>query len=243
LFRFSTTVGAALLAFAALEARAQDVTGIPNAAINPGYSSLSLRTAFQPESGGRPSAFAQQYAYQRNFGERWTVIGAAQFGRRGAEDFHHQALQAIVQWQFAEAKDAGADGALGFVARVSGEDGVPTRFVLSPVGKWIIRADWEARALAAAVLETGDNARDGVGLATKAEITRRIGTLGRLGVQTADSFNTTASFGAWRDQSHQAGPVVKTLIGQHLMVTAVGLAGTSRAAPDAEVKLFLTWEM
>ncbi|MBY0423213.1 MAG: hypothetical protein K2Q06_12980, partial [Parvularculaceae bacterium] len=82
-----------------------------------------------------------------------------------------------------------------------------------------------------------------VGLGVRGEATRRIGTIGRAGVQVVDGFNTTRKIGPFRAQSHQAGVTFKRPFGKHLLVTTTGLFGVSAAAPDAEFRLFLTYEL
>jgi hypothetical protein len=232
---------AALLLPAA--ARGQDVTGLPNADIRPGYASLSGRFLFAPSGDGDDPTFASQYSYQRNFGERWSLGAAAVFSNRGPGPYQYRALQPSVQHQFAESEEWGGDGSLLLVGRIpDGGDG-PGRVALILAGKWIFREDYEVRALAAASRDFGSGARAGVGLGARVEATRRIGTLGRVGGQIADSFNTTARFGDFKEQSHQAGPLFKTLLLGKLNVSAAALFGVSAAAPDAEFRLFLTYDL
>lgn len=241
--RNSGLLGAlAVLAVAAGPAIAQDVTGIANADVRAGYRSLSLRMGYLTPDDGKAAAFGAQVGAQANLSERFSVQGAAIFTKIGDGRLEFRGAQTQLQWQFAESEsDHGVDGSLILVARIPDGDDGPGRTGLVAAGKWT-REDWEARLMVAALAEIGDRARAGVMLAERAEITRRVGALGRIGLQATSSFNTTAHFGAFKDQSHQAGPVLKTLIGRRLQVTSVALFGASEAAPDVETKLFLTYE-
>lgn len=234
---------APILAFAAGACVcAQELNGVPNADVNAGYAALSSRAAYAPASDGRQGAVAEQISYQHNLGERWSLSGGAVFTDRGPGNFQFRAFQAIAQYQFAESEAHGVDGALLVIARIPDQGDGPGRLALLAAGKWI-RRDWEIRGLLAVNVEYGDGAKSGLGLGTRIEATRRIGSIGRLGAQLGDSFNTTAHFGAFRDQNHQAGPMFKTVLGRSLTVSAASLFGISKAAPDAEFKLFLTYEL
>jgi len=236
LLLFSAALALALIARAA----AQDVTGIPNADVTPGYRSLALRSSFTPASDGRPSFFAQQFAYQHNFGSKFSVQSGVNFGKRGPQDYEFTGLQAIAQWQFVESEEAGGDGSLLLIGRMPDDGDGPGRAAAVVAGKWI-RDDWELRAALASFREFGERAQDGFGVNLRIETTRRVATLGRLGAQLSQGVNT-AHFGAFSDQNHQAGVVAKTLLWDHLMVNSTTLFGVSDAAPDLEAKLFLTYE-
>lgn len=236
-------ISALALVAAWSSARAQDVNGVPNAAVNPFYASLSARAVFAPAADGKDAVFAGLVGYQRNFGEQWSLSGGAFYSNRGPGGFELRAFQAAAQFQFAERARWGGDGSILLIARLPDDGDGPGRVALLVAGKWIIREDWEIRALAAANREYGAGARAGVGLGTRIEATRRIGTLGRLGAQLGDGFNTTAGFGAFKDQSHQAGPVFKTVIGRDLTLNATAQFGLSEAAPDEEFRLFLTYDL
>lgn len=236
-FVFGAVTGLALLAPGAA---AQDVNGIPNGDVRPGYAALSARFVFAPEDDGADPVFASQFAYQRNFGEKWSLAGGGVFSSRGPGPYQFRAIQSGVQYQFAESEEWGGDGSILIVARIPDSGDGPGRVALLLAGKWIIAEDWEVRALAAASRDFGDRARAGVGLGARLEATRRVGTLGRFGAQIADGFNTTARIGNFDEQSHQAGPVFKTVIGRSLVVNAAALFGVSEAAPDEEFRLFLT---
>lgn len=224
-------------------ALAQDVNGVPNADVRPGYSSISYRVGYSLMGDERPSTLAQQISFQRNFGERWSFSGAANFGKRGDEPMEFKAFQSIVQWQFADRKTAGGDGSLLVIARHPDQGNGPGRVAVVIAGKWKVREDWEIRANAATSVDYGENARDGLGVGARTEATRRIGTVGRFGVQTGHGFNTTRHFGSFQEQSHQAGLVAKGVLLHSVMVTGTALFGVTKAAPDAELKLFLTYEL
>ena len=240
--RSRTVVGLVVtLGALASPAAGQDVTGIANADIRDGYRSFSGRFGHLLADDGRPAASAAQLNYQHNLNGKWSVQAAALFARIDGGAVELRGAQTQIQWQFAEDEAAGFDGALNLVARIPDGDDGPGRVAPVLVGKWT-KTDWEARAILAFPIEVGERARDGVGIVQRAEVTRRLGEIGRLGLQTSINFNTTARFGGFEEQNHQAGPVFKLPVGR-LMATFVALGGVSRAAPDLETKVFLTLEL
>ena len=240
-----TRVAAAALSavLVASVARAQDVNGVPNADVAPGYRSVALRLGYSAPSDGRRSSFAEFIQYQHNLSDRWSLSGGLLFGARGDDAHAFKAAQTSVQMQFAERKRDGGDGAVIVIARIPDGNEGPGRVAALLAGKWVWREDWEIRAAAATSVEYGVGARSGVGLGFRGEATRRIGAIGRLGVQMVDGFNTTTKIGPFRTQSHQAGVTFKRPFGPSLLVTAAGLFGFTEAAPDAEFRLFLTYEL
>lgn len=233
----------AVLAVAAEPAIAQDVTGIANADVRAGYRSLSLRMGRLTPDDGKAAAFGAQVGAQATLSDRFSVQGAAIFTKIGDERLGFRGAPAQLPRQFAESKAShGIDGSVILVARIPEGDHGPGRTGLVFAGKWI-KEDWESRLMVAALAEIGDRARAGVLLAERAEVTRRVGSLGRIGLQATSSLNTTAHFGAFKDQSRRAGAAFKTMIGRRLQVTSVALFGASEAAPDVETKLFLTYEL
>jgi hypothetical protein len=224
-------------------ARAQDVTGVPNADVNPGYHALAYRVAYAPPGSGDPSSFVQQVSYQRNLSDRWSIQVGANFGRHGPEPVEFKAIQTIVQWQFAESERTGVDGSLIVITKIPDSGDSPGRVSTALAGKWNFLEDWEARAGLAGSVEYGAGGHDGVSLGARSEVTRRVGTLMRVGVQLANGFNTIGKFGPFKTQGHQAGVVAKGPILGDLTFTATALFGLTDVAPDQEFKLFLTYEL
>ncbi len=215
---------------------------MPNADVALGYRALGLRFGYAPPGGGNPSALASFVQYQHNLGDRWSLSGGALVGKRGDDALAFQAWQAGVQWQFAERRRAGADGALFLQTRIPDGNEGPGRLAALLAGKWIVDEDWEIRAAFASSIEYGLHARRGFGLGVRGEATRRIGAVGRAGVQVVDGFNTTRGFGPLRSQSHQAGVVFKKPFGK-VQTTATALFGLTDAAPQSELKVFLTLQL
>ena len=240
--RLAAAVAAAAALLFAPQSRAQDVNGVPNADVAPGYASLGLRAGYAPPGGGRPSSFATFVQYQNNLSDRWSVSGGLLFGKRGGDAVAFRALQAGVQWQFAERRRDGADGSLLVQTRLPDGNEGPGRIAALIAGKWALQEDWEVRAAVASSAEFGLKARAGIGIGLRGEATRRLGTFGRAGVQAVDGFNTTAGFGPLKSQSHQAGLVFKKPFGK-VQATASALIGLTDAAPQEEFKIFLTYEL
>lgn len=225
------------------EARAQDVNGVPNAEVVPGYRALGLRLGYAAPSDGRRSSMAEFVQYQHNLSDSWSLSGGLLFGARGDDPHAFKAAQGIVQWQFAERRRDGGDGALMTIVRIPDGNEGPGRVAAVLAGKWIWRKDWEFRAAASTSVEYGKFSHGGFGLGVRGEATRRIGAIGRAGVQLVDGFNTTKKIGPFRAQAHQIGFVFKRPIGRKLTTTATTLFGLSDAASDAEFRLFLTYEL
>lgn len=232
-----------LAAQAVSVAWAQDVNGVPNADVNAGAESISFRTAFQPASSGRPYAYAQQVAYQRSFSDSWSTRLSIQHGTRNGTDFGFRFLQADVQYQFAEDQKYGWDGSILLIARVPDDGDGPGRLGAAIAAKYTPDIHWEMRGVVFAGHEFGLGSRNGVALATRVEATRDIAAKVRVGAMLVDNFNTSAHFGSFNEQSHQAGIVAKGFLTHSLSFNAGAMFGISDAAPDEEFRLFLFYDL
>ncbi|MBY0423793.1 MAG: hypothetical protein K2Q06_15925, partial [Parvularculaceae bacterium] len=150
-------------------AGAQDVNGVPNADVAPGYRSVGLRLGYSVPSDGKRSSMAEFIQYQHNLSDSWSVSGGVLFGARGEDPQSFKAAQAIVQWQFAERRRDGGDGSLVLITRVPDGNEGPGRIAAAIAGKWVWRKDWEFRAAASSSFEYGLNSHGGVGLGVRGE--------------------------------------------------------------------------
>lgn len=225
----------------AAPAAAQNLAGVPNPDIRAGEKSLEYRAAFAPESDSGPERFGHRLHYQRALGDDWRVRAFVVQTKTGEDSFRVRSIGAETHWQIFESAKAGFDGALILQGVAPVADGEAGRARLSFAAKRDA-GPFDMRLHVLAAREIGEHARDGVFLETRAQLLYRLGGGGAaLGAQMFNNYNSTAHFGSFDEQRHQAGPVFTGKISKHVGFSAGVLLGLSARAPDEELRLFLTY--
>lgn len=236
-----SVVAAALASGIAAEARAQSLAGVPGAEINAGERTFDYRAGYALPADGRTDRFGQRFHYQQAVSGDWRIRVLVQQGEDGRGILQTQFVSLQSQHQFINRK-----GATGFASAVRFDGFIPVdnrpgraRVVLlnslDLAGKVQLRTDvFLAR-------DFGDERADGIDVETRAEISLPLSARTRLGGQLFDRWNTTADFGSLNEQRHQAGLFVRSRITEKLGVEAGWLFGVSSAAPDADVRIILTY--
>lgn len=224
----------------AAPAAAQNLAGVPNPDIRAGEKSLEYRAAFAPESDSGPERFGHRLHYQRALGDDWRVRAFVVQTKTGDESFRLRSAGAEAHWQIFERDKAGFDGALILQGVAPIADGEAGRARLSFAAKRDA-GPFDLRLGVFAAREIGANARAGVLLESRAQALLDLGDGSALGAQLFNAYNSTAHFGPFDEQRHQAGPVFTGKISNHVGFSAGVLLGLSARAPDEELRLFLTY--
>lgn len=214
---------------------AQNTSGVSGAKVKPGEKSIGYRLAYVPETEG----FAHRLHYQQAVSDRLRLRIIGNQKKTGGDlRFRSVDLEGLYQ----VVKDAnGWNSAVELQGRIpDGNDG-PGRVRIAWLNGFAPAEDWELRANIYAAREVGDRARDGMLLETRGEATYRFENGYRFGAQMFNSYNSTAAFGDFDDQKHAVGPVLKGKIGGDLKFEVSSLFGLSEAAPDATLRLFLSY--
>ena len=232
---------ACCLALTLSPANAQNLGSVPNPDVTAGETSIEYRFAFAPGAGGEPSVLGQRIHVQHALTGAWRLRLAAFQSMKGGGDLRYRGVQPELQWQFLESEATGGLDSALFVQGLipDGNDG-PGRVRVGLANKYAPGERVELRLQALAAREIGDRARDGFVLEARTQAVYKFSTWLGAGAQTFHNFNSTAAFGAFDDQRHQAGPVILGRLSRRLGYNASLLFGMSERAADEELRLFLS---
>jgi len=153
-----------------------------------------------------------------------------------SSDFDFDFVQAELFWKLSKVKKPYQTG-FRFDARLR-DDNRPGQFGVNWMNQWDLGDGWQARLVGLSVLQVGDNSADGVGLSSRAQISKKLENGPSLGLQSFNSYGSTENFSLTKN-GHTAGPFVGTNLGP-IAVQARVLFGISDAAPDTDVALWVS---
>lgn len=225
-------------------ALAQSVSGVSGADVKAGDNSFEYRAAFSPEDDGKEEGFAHRLHFQHAFDDSWRARVIVVQGKRGPEALTTQSVSVEVLRQFLESEETGGwDSAIRIDGTIPVEDGRPGRARIAWLNGVDLGERWDARANIYFAREFGDLRKGGVSIETREELTYKLDSGIKVGAQMFNSYGTTDHFGSFDDQKHQLGPVVKGKLGKHVKYEFSALFGISRAASDADIRLFVSYAL
>lgn len=243
---FRVRLAAALTAALSIAspALAQSVSGVSGADVKAGDDSFEYRAAFSPENDGKEEGFAHRLHFQHAFDDSWRARVIVAQGKRGSEALTTQSVSVEILRQFLESeKTGGWDSAIRIDGTIPVEDGRPGRARVAWLNGVEFGERWDARANIYFAREFGDQRKDGVSIETREELTYKLDSGIKVGAQMFNSYGTTDHFGSFDNQKHQLGPVVKGKLGKHVKYEFSTLFGISRAASDADIRLFVSYAL
>lgn len=233
---FAIIVGQKLIAD---PAQAQNTSGVSNPDVTDGAHSLGYRNSVAPSEG--QDAFSHRVDYGHSFSDRTkTKFVVTQNNQNGDLKIRHVQIEG--QYQFAKMQE-GWNSAIQLQGRVPTAHNVSGRMRIGWQNSFDLTSRVEFRAVLLAAREFGELARDGIALETRSELTVSDLRDMRLGVQMFNKYNTTADFGDFNEQQHQIGPIIRGQITDDLKYGVGALFGVSRAANDAELRIFLGYSL
>ncbi len=165
-----------------------------------------------------------------------------QQGRRGGDPLRTQTAALQIFTQFAESENTGGwDSGLRFDGIVPLENDRPARARAGWLNSLELGKRWQLRSNIFLSREFGDLAAEGFGVETREEATFKVNETLRVGAQIFNNFNTTAHLGSYNEQRHQIGPIVRWNVTKNVKIDASALFGASRAATDADFRVFATY--
>lgn len=230
--------------FAAMSgaAAAQNTASVPSADVKAGERAFEYRAAYAANDDGAPDFFQHRFVYHHSFDDRFKFLGFVQQGESGARDLHFQRASLNVFAQLAESERTGGwDFTLRFQGDIPLEDGRPGRARLGVINSFDFSENWQVRSNIYLAREIGGNRQDGLVLDAREEATWRLGERVRIGAQAFHALNTTAHIGDFNEQRHQIGPLIRWKASRNLKIDANVLLGVSRAAADADFRVFATY--
>lgn len=225
-------------------ANAQSTSGVSGSNVNAGEDLFEYRFSYSPENDGVDEGFSHRFHYQRGFDERWRGRVLLTLGKHGADPLKAQTASVEILHQFREGSDAGGwRSAIRVDGNIPLEDGRPGRARIAWHNSYEFENHVEMRGVLLFGREFGDLAKSGVSIETREEITYKLPSGVRIGAQLFDNYGNTGHFGAFDQQKHQLGPVIKGRIGRHLKYELSTLFGVSSAASDADIRFFVSYAL
>lgn len=231
-------VAFSLLMFLTLPAYAQNTSGVHSPVVDEGHRSVQYRLGIEPDDEDGNFNIKNRFHYQQSINGdfRWRVI--AQSRDTDSSDFDLDFLRAEILWEISDDDDDYKTG-LRLDGRVR-DDNRPEQFALNWTNRYKLPGGWDLRGIIIASKQTGDNARDGIGLETRARVARKIPSGQTIGVDMFSSYGYTGNIGGFNDQSHVIAPFISTKITDKVTLFGGPQFGISDAASDFEARLWIT---
>lgn len=224
--------GLLILFLSTVTAAAQNTGGVFPPSVDEGHKSLQYRSAYNLENDN----FSQRLHYQQaiNGDFMWRIVG--QTRETESSDFDFDFLQAELFWELSP-EDTNYRTGLRFDARLR-DDNRPHQVGLNWSHQWKFNEGWTARLVGFSSVQFGDNNADGIFLAPRAHLSRKLNAV-TLGVEYYGNFGSTDEFTVSKT-GQTAGPFISTkLTGKTSIMAGVQL-GLNNAAPDSDLRIWLT---
>lgn len=216
-----------------LPAFAQNTGGVFPPDVNEDHKSAQYRIAVNLDS----DRFAQRLHYQQAIdGDfMWRIVG--QTRETATSDFDFDYVQAELFWQISPDENDYRTG-LRFDARLR-DDNRPNQLGINWMHQWQFDDGWTARLVGLSALQIGKNSADGIFLSPRAHLSKKLDSGVSLGLEYYGSFGSTEDFSLSKT-GQTVGPFVSTkLTGQTSLMAGVQL-GLTDAAPDTDLRLWIT---
>lgn len=221
--------------FAPGVAVATNTGGVFGPVVNAGHQSLEYRGGLDPDSDD----YAQRLHYQRSLdGQRmWRVVVQSRHPDNGSDQFDF--VQGELFWQLGDISENWQTG-LRFDVAIRDRDR-PGLVGVNWTNQLRLTERLSARFLAMAQHEIGANARDGLILQTRARLRYAVNPDYGAGIEMFNVYGPLPDLSGFDDQGHQLGPFFDMQLGQGVQLFAGALFGVSDAAPDANLRLWVTF--
>ncbi len=213
---------------------ANNTSGVFTPDVQQGSADFEYRLSIVPDERGDAVAHRLHFQQALNGSWRYRLIGLVADDGESGYEFSFARFE--VQWQFLENETAGWDSALRFEFQIANPDDPPSRARVGWTGKWDLGSEWQFRLNALTGHEFGPDSDDGFLLGGRLQLTRSIAKGWRAGVELFSDLNNRDAIGAFNDQEHQIGPVIKWRSGDWNVLGSV-LFGVSEETDDVDIRL------
>ncbi len=219
------------LSLSPLAAFAQNTGGVFPPGFGDDHQSVQFRASYNADN----ESFASRVHYQESIDDRllWRIVGQTRETDDSNVDFDF--VQAELFWKLSKTDKPYQTG-LRFDARLRDNDR-PGQVGVNWMHQWKLNDGWQARVVGLSSLQIGENKNDGVSLAFRTQLSRKLNDGPTIGVQTYNSVGGTEDFSLTKF-GHTAGPFVATKIGPVDVVGRV-LLGLSDSAPDTDIGVWI----
>ncbi len=214
----------------------QNTSSVFSPDVTRGKNAIEYRAAYDSDA----EAFSHRLHYQYGFTDAWRGrVILTQFDRP-SQNLELRYIRFEGLWQFLEDGEAGWDSALRFELQLTEGDNPPHRARIAWSGKKDLNEKWQIRGNFLTGRQFGNESKKGWLLESRAQITRKLNPNWSLAVDYFGDMNDTDEFGAFKDQEHQLGPLLKFKAGGASGLFGP-LFGVSSSAPDLELRCHLIW--
>lgn len=218
----------------AFQVSAQQTGGVFGPVVNEGTKLWQYRAVYNAQTDG----FAQRLHYDQSIdGDlMWRVIG--QTKKTEDSDFDFDFFGAELFWELG-GNNRGYLHGVRFDLKLRDDDR-PQQLNVNWAHQFNLENDWSAKAVLLTSVQFGENSADGIGLQTRGTITKHLADGTVAGLEMFSTYGTTSDFADFEDQNHTIGPVVSFPVAKGWSVFVSTLFGITSAAPDSEIRLWLT---
>ena len=233
--RYAGTLACSAVALALSQgAHAQNTGGVFPPVVNEDHKSVQYRATLNPDTDG----FAQRIHYQQSINDDVMFRGLVQARKTDESDVDFDFFQAEMFWELSDDDDIWKTG-LRFDARIR-DEGRPGLFGAHWMNQRKFGDHWQGRFIVLTATDVGDDARDGVFLQTRSQITYSGAQRFGLGMEFYNSYGALDDIADFEDQTHQIGPIVTFSPATGWGIYTNALFGLTDASPDNELRIWLT---
>jgi len=225
----------ALLSFfiLATSAQAQNTGGVFPPGFGVNHESVQYRIAYNTETDD----FANRIHYQKSIDEKrlWRVLVQTREGPDS--DFDFDFFQAEIFWELGNTNSKWRK-ALRFDGRLRDNDR-PAQIGINFPNQFNLGDGWSTRVVALSNYQFGDNSSDGIGLAGRANIAKKLKSGPSLGIEYFGNYGTTQNFSVGKF-GQTIGPFASTKLAGNTSIFAGVQFGITAPAANRDLRLWLT---
>ncbi len=226
-------LGLLILVLSSLSAAAQNTGGVFPPSVDEGHKSAQYRSAYNVDNDNFNQRLHYQQAINGDF--MWRIIG--QTRETATSDFDFDFVQAELFWELSP-EDTPYRHGVRFDARLR-DDNRPHQLGFNWIHQWKFGEGWTGRLVGLSSFQFGDNDADGIFISPRAHLSRKLDNGLSLGVEYYGNFGSTEDFTV-KNTGQTVGPFVSTKIADKTSVMAGVQLGLNDAAPDADLRLWVT---
>ena len=219
------------------KAVAQNTGGVFPPMVNEGHESVQWRTAINPDVND-DFRYASRLHYQKALDSdfMWRILG--QVKNTASDDIDIDFIQGELFWELSDDDDIHKHG-LRFDARLR-PDSRAEQIGLNFMNQFNHSNGWRTRVLGLSSIQIGGRGNDGINLQSRFQIAKTLPGKQTLGIDMFNNYGNTGDIGDFNQQSHTLGPFLAMPIADKFSIYAGPLFGISDAAPDFEMRWWLT---
>lgn len=222
----------------ALPAAAQNTSSVSSPGVDAGERGVEYRFGWTPGENGRDDSFAHRFDYAHALNERQGVKAIAVIDDKPGRDARLNYVGGEFIWEVTPEDARVWQSALRVDGRIS-NGSTPEQIGFDWINRWTLSPQWHARAMVATSKEFGDRADDSIGIEARASLNYNLGGGYKAALLSFNKLGTLDDFGT-DGQRQQLGPTLSGPLGNGWGWTVGNLFGVSDAAPDNDVRLWLS---